>query len=235
MEDVEKKIENKPEMLKLPQILAVLFGVMDLILLMVLMRTISENTVLRRFSEDSQRQLDAISKQVSTRPSESKSKVGNKILKEVELKGFKIRAEDFSGSDETALSEYVSISVVGGGVNMPLLVNVNLMYGGDSFMQSVGEKLWVMNSQNRTIDIYNLETDENKTYGYLKYEKSVVMPQDVPGGFQSFSCSGTKCAISFAKNPESGCDLDYEIASGKFSKMKCFAMTGEFEPPQTAR
>jgi hypothetical protein len=115
----------------------------------------------------------------------------------------------------------------------------NPMYGtgeplGSKVIALVGDKLWVINSQTRSIDeyLYKEETSDGKVVysAYFSYNRSIKLPKLNLGQLYFMECDDSVCHLQTAHHLESGCDLDINIKTEEFSNIECSNMAGSFKP-----
>jgi hypothetical protein len=132
------------------------------------------------------------------------------------------------------------------GYDPPRIFSTTGRYGtNENVMDIVDNKLFVVNGQMNSIDIYGIVIGKPSDYkagsgiptltthpSHLYFMESFKLPTDKYdlGEVFSVECEETTCEINTMKKPDTGCTVDLDIDTGKYSNASCLGPNGTFVP-----
>jgi len=159
--------------------------------------------------------------------------LNNRLLLSKTIEGGKISAYRLSEKNP----DVFTITLEAGSGYYPSIYSIsNVSFSEDSLFEiDKDNTLLVVNGQTNKIDVYSyvVEKKLNKAVvelSSLLYKESINLPKDNVGKIYSIKCTEETCVISTAFNQQSGCSMDLNLITKKYSNIKCSNMRGSFEP-----
>lgn len=104
----------------------------------------------------------------------------------------------------------------------------------DNLFDVAGDKIYILNQGRSFIDVYTASFSEatraTPAIYQMNYIDSINGPKYKVGVPYSIKCQNNLCQVKTGISQESGCDMDLNLETKQYSRIKCSGIGGEFSP-----